>query len=351
MLLSRKNWCFFLAIVFQLNVGGDYDSLVVVVVDALALSSSSSSSASRPPRSTFSSSGSYSWTPPPNAQILSNDPLIYTIPNLLSLEECQAYQDYVEVLQEQGARAMTRSNPPEVSIDKSKLWPLPLLSLAAGIPSILKSSDTTGHWSSSIMSMDIIGAALLPVGIAFTLSTTLVIAAQPVVQAISNAQDRRTSVAMALNQKEDISFTRSFVDRIVQCSTGQYVDWDCWEAPVVTRYDPGAIFAKHGDASPTLGSEWEMEGGQRVITCICYLNDCPGGGGETYFDRLDLTVTPEPGKALVFFPADYDSRRADDRTTHESLPPLQDEKWIVQLFGRVGPRVPPPLGLPDEFGL
>jgi len=88
-------------------------------------------------------------------------------------------------------------------------------------------------------------------------------------------------------------------------------------------------------------------GGQRVVTCICYLNAVTAGGGETYFDKLGLTVTPETGKALIFFPADSKTWKADDRTTHESLPPAS-EKWIVQMFGRAE-RVPPPLGLPDSF--
>jgi hypothetical protein len=60
-------------------------------------------------------------------------------------------------------------------------------------------------------------------------------------------------------------------------------------------------------------------------------------------------VTPQRGQVLVFFPADCTTKQADDRTTHESLPPMDQEKWIVQLFGRIGPRVPPPLGIPDDF--
>ena len=244
---------------------------------------------------------------------------------------------------------MTRSNPPQVSLDRSKLWPLPFLSLGAGIPTVIHTlqKEPAGTGSSLLV---LFQAAMIPVSIALAVSIVLVWMALPLWQLVSNAPARRTSVAIALNQEEDVDFVRPLIERIVQ-TTGHH--WAQWEAPVVTRYDPGAIFAKHGDASPTLGSEWKDEGGQRVITCICYLNDCSngggGGGGETYFDQLRLAVRPEPGKALIFFPADFESLRADDRTTHESLPPIDTEKWIVQLFGRVGPRVPPPLGLPDSF--
>lgn len=160
---------------------------------------------------------------------------------------------------------------------------------------------------------------------------------------------------MAFNQIEDVPHIADLVQR-VEKSTGHA--WPLWEAPVVTRYEVGAIFAKHGDASPQKGAEWITQGGQRVITCICYLTTMKdddsssgsgsGGGGETYFERLDIQVTPQAGTALIFFPADYDTLVADDRTIHESLPPKATEKWIVQLFGRVD-RVPPPLGIPDEF--
>jgi hypothetical protein len=334
--------------------------------------------------------------PPSDAQIISDDPLIYTLPQLLSPDECQAYRDYVEHLEQTNSfnstgRSMTRSNPPAVSLETSKLWPLPLLSLAAGIPSILRTIQNKNDIDNTVdILFQIVHAVLLPVGIAASLSIALVLAIPRLLQlqqqqqssevgpgggtaATAAAASRRTSVALALNQPDDIAFVAPLVQRLVDV-TGH--DWKRWEAPVVTRYDPGAIFAKHGDASPILGSEWKDEGGQRVITCICYLNELEtnaaaaaaanananananadesgiggGGGGETYFDRLNVAVTPQPGKALIFFPADATTCRADDRTTHESLPPRDDEKWIVQLFGRVGPRVPWPLGLPDEFG-
>ena len=69
-------------------------------------------------------------------------------------------------------------------------------------------------------------------------------------------------------------------------------------------------------------------------------------GGETSFDKLGVAVAPRRGAACVFFPADADSHRADDRTTHASLPAV-DTKWICQVWRRAR-RVPPPLGLPAD---
>mmetsp|Transcript_14507 Transcript_14507/g.22389 ORF Transcript_14507/g.22389 Transcript_14507/m.22389 type:complete len:191 (+) Transcript_14507:3-575(+) len=159
-----------------------------------------------------------------------------------------------------------------------------------------------------------------------------------------SASSLRTSESMALNLPQDCDFIAPLVNRASAIARPRH-PWQAWEAPVVTYYRPGAVFRRHNDASPTRGSEWE--GGQRVVTVLVYLN---GLGGGTYFDRLDLTVKPQQGSALVFFPCgDRQSLEADDCTTHESVVNTEEEKWIIQLFGRIGPRVPPPLGIPDEF--
>ena len=275
--------------------------------------------------------------PTENVQILSKDPLVYTVDNFLSPEECQAYQDYVNHL----SRPMTRSNPPQVSLDLAKLWPLPFLSLGAGLPPVIRLME--GDTSATIN--DILAVALPP--IAGALVATFGLAFGVVLPLLRKQSEisSRTSVAVALNQPEDASFIRPLVDKLCRQSEHQ---WMKWEAPVVTRYDPGAIFARHGDASPRQGEEWKDLGGQRLITCICYLNTLEQGGGETYFDQLDIAVKPVAGRALFFFPADESTWKADDRTTHESLPPVEEDKWIVQFFGRAE-RVPPPLGLPDSF--
>lgn len=277
--------------------------------------------------------------------VLSSDPLVYEVPHLLSEAECQAYQLYASV--EGSARNLTRSNPPEVSLDSSKLWPLPCLALFAGLPPyirLLQQCKGVDGVDDPLSVFEIAQAVVPNIIAALSFMAALAWwAVLPLVRWRSNATSR-TSVATALNQEEAVDFVRPLVERVVAVTNGH--PWLCWEAPVVTKYEPGAIFALHADASPTKGSEWKDAGGQRVVTCICYLNTVYAGG-ETYFDKLDLAVKPATGKALVFFPADRETWKADDRTTHEALPPTS-EKWIVQMFGRAE-RVPSPLGLPDLF--
>lgn len=277
-------------------------------------------------------------------QVLSLDPLIYTIPNLLTKLECEQYQRYVQE-QECLGRKMTRSNPPGVSINIKKLWPLPLLSMFAGIPSYFRLVESR---DGSTLDLQDVFLAVAP-SILLTALTMGLLAflAVPLTRMISDGS-ARTSVAMALNFEQDMPVIRSFVDRATACVQLPGFSWQQWEAPVVTRYDVGAVFARHGDASPSRGSEWKELGGQRLVTCICYLNTLDEAGGETYFDRLGIAVSPAAGTALFFYPADAKGLLADERTTHESLPPAA-EKWIVQMFGRAE-RVPPPLGIPDAFG-
>ncbi|CAJ1965666.1 unnamed protein product [Cylindrotheca closterium] len=315
---------------------------------------------------------------PFEAEVLSNDPLIYKIPNLLSPRECQTLLSQVKVLgdeqREEGIidgedeRILKRSNPPQVSLEISKLWPLPFLSILAGIPPLIhyyyeqNASQATPAASfldilSQLPPSDVLSLILPPIGAALGLSLLLAFGViLPLVQQLSN-QSSRTSLAVALNQERDFYLVQDLVQRV---SKATQHDWSRYEAPVLTYYPPGALFAKHADASPTKGSEWKDEGGQRVVTCICYLNTMEppvispggtgGGGGETSFDQLGIDVAPEQGSALVFFPTvPGDSLEADPLLTHESLPSESSEKYIIQMFGRVG-RVPPPLGLPDSFG-
>ena len=291
-------------------------------------------------------------------KVLSSDPKVFVIPDFLSPEECQALIDRAKLISSSSngnsesspSREMIKSNPPEVTISISKLWPLPILSFLAGIPPVIRLFTEKEYSSDINISMNqIIQAALPNVAIAAVASVMLTLLTFQLIRKVSS-ESSRTSDAMAFNHLEDIPFIHSLVSRVTAITEIPNYSWKNFEAPVITRYDTGAIFATHNDASPTKGSEWENLGGQRVVTIIMYLTTVENGG-ETSFDRLNIKVKPKQGTALVFYPADLETLDADDRTRHESKVTLdgEGEKWIVQMFGRVK-RVPPPLGILDEFG-
>jgi len=313
---------------------------------------------------------------------LSEDPQVYLIPNILTAEECQKYMERAEQNtqvptteknnnnkdkstvhdnDDDDAMQMKRSNAPQATINTSRLWPLPFLCLGAGAPPILRqlllqqsSPDLPPPSSTEILSL-----ALPPIFIATALTAVLSLAVTQGMQFYARTGATRTSESLALNLQKDVEFINPLVERVGAAVASVTADgrsrrispplsWRNWEAPVITRYAPGASFASHNDASPTRGSEWSELGGQRTVTAITYLNTCTEGGG-TRFDRLGFTVMPERGSTLVFYPADWETWEADERTVHQGLVAVE-EKFIVQMFGRGGERVPPPLGIPDSYG-
>ena len=92
------------------------------------------------------------------------------------------------------------------------------------------------------------------------------------------------------------------------------------EPCTLLRYQPGQFYKRHID-NILLGSRFEeLEQGlpSRDISIVGYLN-AEFEGGETYFDRQEVTVTPEAGAVLVF-PAYFTH-------PHESLPIRKGEKY------------------------
>ena len=129
----------------------------------------------------------------------------------------------------------------------------------------------------------------------------------------------------------------------------------------LVRYEGGGQgFGWHEDVL-SVDEATPAAGGQRVATCLVYLNECEGG--RTLFrdlrgeDGRRLGVSPEKGRALLFFPsvtgtsalgrgasmtdsprttfgkAYFDDTRADHRTSHAGEPPGNDgQKNIAQLW-------------------
>jgi hypothetical protein len=304
-------------------------------------------------------------------EIISEDPKCFLIHNMLSPQECEEYIARANYEIEKSTSEnddsenenenennnnnnnnMSQSNAPTVSLQLSRLWPLPFLCLGAGIPPVIRlfldnaNESTSTSTSTSIIGLsDIITTAIPNISLATIITILFTIIITKGMEQYANKYTR-TSQSIALNQKSDIKFINNLVSNASKITNH---NWYQWEAPVITKYDIGSLFASHNDASPTKGSEWSDIGGQRIVTVITYLNTCiDENGGGTKFDKLNFIVQPKQGSALVFYPADKDTLEADGRTVHQSLPAVE-EKYIVQLFGRCE-RVPSPLGIPDSFG-
>jgi prolyl 4-hydroxylase len=72
--------------------------------------------------------------------------------------------------------------------------------------------------------------------------------------------------------------------------------------------------------------------GQRIATCLVYLND-DYAGGETAFETGDVRWRGRKGDALMWANTLPDGR-IDRRTRHAGLPPTAGEKWVLSQWLR-----------------
>lgn len=249
---------------------------------------------------------------PPSFEILHDEPRVVLYRSLLTGEECTQLISYA------GEKEMTISSPPAAQLDPAKLALLGPIVLAAPLPSALHVYRLTADLNAALAH----AAEIL----VLTLAAVAALTAGALALASSTASPLRTSSAVALNDDAAALPVAAKIAALLNTTL------DFVEAPVVSRYQPGQQFATHNDASAYPNADWGEQGGQRIATCILYLNDVPAGGA-TAFDKLDVKVQPRAGAALVFFPADPATGRLDDRTTHCSEPAI-DEKWIVQVRHR-----------------
>jgi prolyl 4-hydroxylase len=90
------------------------------------------------------------------------------------------------------------------------------------------------------------------------------------------------------------------------------VGFSSMENPQMLKYEVGSgHYSAHYDSSPEH---------PRVFSAVLYLNDVESGG-ETYFERFDVSVTPKEGR-LVLFPANF-------IYVHSALPPKSNEKFCI----------------------
>ena len=107
------------------------------------------------------------------------------------------------------------------------------------------------------------------------------------------------------------------------------------EAPSVISYAPGERYDLHYDfLDPNVPhfAERLRIFGQRVATCLTYLNE-DYTGGETYFAELGWKYRGKAGDALLFRNTD-EAGTPDKRTLHAGLPPLKGRKWLLSQWIR-----------------
>ncbi|OMC84025.1 2OG-Fe(II) oxygenase [Viridibacillus sp. FSL H8-0123] len=71
----------------------------------------------------------------------------------------------------------------------------------------------------------------------------------------------------------------------------------------------------------------EAANNNRISTLVMYLNDVEEGG-ETFFPKLNLSVSPKRGMA-VYFEYFYQDASLNELTLHGSEPVIKGEKWVA----------------------
>jgi predicted 2-oxoglutarate/Fe(II)-dependent dioxygenase YbiX len=107
------------------------------------------------------------------------------------------------------------------------------------------------------------------------------------------------------------------------------------EPPNLLHYSPGQEYRPHFDfINPQVPGFRDQLAvlGQRIATCLIYLND-DYAGGETAFLQLGWKYRGRPGDALLFFNVDGRGQ-PHPQSLHAGLPPTRGEKWVLSMWVR-----------------
>lgn len=146
----------------------------------------------------------------------------------------------------------------------------------------------------------------------------------------SRADTSRTSRSGFLPSNEP--FARLLTQRIGELLK---VDVARCERVQVAHYNAGEFYRAHHDTVATTDGNWPAfasRGGHRTHTVLIYLNTLEASeGGATHFPKIDVTVSPARGRAVIFEPSH--NGQLDERLLHEARAPTTD-KWVSQVWVR-----------------
>ena len=131
----------------------------------------------------------------------------------------------------------------------------------------------------------------------------------------------------------DTDFVVQLVRARIAAAAG--VPFDALEPAEVLHYNVGETYKPHVDffhaSLPNFAEEMRQKG-QRIRTCLVYLND-DFDGGETEFSRVGVKFRGRAGEALVFDNV-LPNGTGDMNTVHTGRPPSRGEKWLLSQWIR-----------------
>jgi prolyl 4-hydroxylase len=97
----------------------------------------------------------------------------------------------------------------------------------------------------------------------------------------------------------------------------------------ILKYTTGQEYKAHFDF---FSSSSKAAKNNRISTIIMYLNDVEHGG-ETFFPKLNFSVSPRKGMA-VYFEYFYNNKNINELTLHGGAPVITGEKWVATQWMR-----------------
>ncbi|MGE7184478.1 2OG-Fe(II) oxygenase [Peribacillus sp. NPDC006672] len=97
----------------------------------------------------------------------------------------------------------------------------------------------------------------------------------------------------------------------------------------ILKYTPGQEYKAHFDFFTSASKATKNN---RISTIVIYLNDVEHGG-ETFFPKLNFSVSPQKGMA-VYFEYFYNDQNLNDLTLHGGAPVITGEKWVATQWMR-----------------
>lgn len=108
------------------------------------------------------------------------------------------------------------------------------------------------------------------------------------------------------------------------------------ESLQVIHYGPEQQYAPHydgWDANTERGQRCMARGGQRLATCLLYLNTVAAGGG-TVFPKIGLEIPARQGRLVLFHNVFPGTNQRHPDSLHGGTPVTEGEKWACNLWFR-----------------
>ncbi|MED4402678.1 2OG-Fe(II) oxygenase [Metabacillus fastidiosus] len=135
----------------------------------------------------------------------------------------------------------------------------------------------------------------------------------------------RTSSSMYFQENENDIITK--IEKRI--SSIMNIPIEHGEGIQILKYTPGQEYKAHFDF---FTSSSKAITNNRISTIVMYLNDVEHGG-ETFFPKLNFSVSPQKGMA-VYFEYFYNDQNINELTLHGGAPVITGEKWVATQWMR-----------------